>query len=833
MNIIRKLTLANLKQNKNRTIVTILGVLLSTALILAVVGMAQSGRASLAAWQKQYSGDFHGMFFTLPTEATPYVTENATVKSSATLYTYGYAALEGSLNEYKPYTYVMGGDSAAFQKLSLHLIEGRFPENKNELLISESMISSTGLDFKVGDTLTLQIGRRVTSDGYELFQHNYYDPEAPDKLIDTTERTFTIVGIAQRSSNVIEPYEAPGFTSYTYADSSDGALYANVCVSYAHPGSHAGNAMKILASLKLAYPENNVEYDVNLDVLEYEGALSSRLVKVLYTLAGTILLIIVLTSVFVIRNSFAISVSEKTRQYGMLASVGATSRQIRSSVLFEGMIIGVIGIPLGLLLGYTAIQVLILILNTLLKDFLDGMRFHVVLSPIVVGIAVVLGALTIYLSCLIPSIRAGRIAPIEAIRSNQDVRIRKGRLHVSWLVRKLFGIGGVIAAKNLKRSRRKYRTTVVSLVVSIAVFIALSSFTTMGMRITTTNYKDYHYNLRIYGLDTPEENDDLCAQLEETDYTYYNQPYGALLSNDCIPDADTDYEYYANFVVLDKAHMAAYLKENGIKADPAKAVLISDDQEIYSDGKTLVRPLSTLKAGDTVPIRMMDAYDMDVKVTARAEKKPIGFENTYSSDLLFVVGPEYFPAEILENSYLSPLYIQSKNPNQTESRILELSQADARFKNLSITNLHRDAQQQRNLILVIEIFLYGFITVITLIGVTNIFNTISTNMLLRRREFAMLQSIGMTRSAFRRMLYTENILYSSRSLLIGIPLGLLGSYALYRTTAERFDMGYQIPWTPILISILFVFLIVGLTMLYSLRKMSGQNIVETIRSENT
>ena len=165
--------------------------------------------------------------------------------------------------------------------------------------------------------------------------------------------------------------------------------------------------------------------------------------------------------------------------------------------------------------------------------------------------------------------------------------------------------------------------------------------------------------------------------------------------------------------------------------------------------------------------------------------------------------------------------------------MLELAQSDARFQALSITNLHRDAMQERNLILVIEIFLYGFIIVITLIGVTNIFNTISTNMLLRRREFAMLQSIGMTRKAFHRMIFTENILYSSKSLLLGIPLGLLGSYALYKASAMRIDVGYQVPWTAILLSIVFVFLIVGLTMLYSLRKMNGQNIIETIRSENT
>ncbi len=836
MNIIRKLTLANLKKNRNRTIVTILGILLSTALILAVIGMAQSGQASLAAWQKQYSGDFHAIYTEVPTDAVPYITENAHVKSSSVLYSYGYAVLEGSLNEYMPYVFVMGGDDAAFRKLSLHLNEGRFPENENEIVVPETIHANAGMDLKLGDTLTLAIGRRVDSENNELFQHHYYDLDHPDTIVDTTTRTFTIVGITQRCSSLVEPYEAPGYTVFTYADSAAGAQYANVAATYTKASSHGAYTLGIMQNINEAFPENRINCSSNRDVLEYEGALSSRTLQALYTVAAIILTIIVLTSVFVIRNSFAISVSEKTRQYGMLASVGATARQIRSSVLFEGLIIGLIGIPLGVALGYGAIAVLIRILNLLLGDMLDGMRFHGVFSLPVLGLTVALGALTIYLSCLIPAIRAGHIAPIEAIRSNQDVRIRAGRLRVSGLVRKVFGIGGVIAAKNLKRSRRKYRTTVISLVVSITIFIALSSFVNMGRRITGTQFTDYSYNLRIYGINTPELCDELCQQLEETDHTYYKQPYGYLLSNDCLPYAEPyseENQYYVNFVVLDEQHFTDYLKKNGIHTDPSKAVVVCDYSESFRDGRLIVEPTTTLKSGDKIPVQIENADAFDITVTDRSENMPIGFEHTYSSTPVFVVGPHYFPDQVIADSYLSPLYIQSKTPNQTEARITEISHADNRFDGISTYNLYRDAQQQRNLILVIEIFLYGFIIVIILIGVTNIFNTISTNMLLRRREFAMLQSIGMTKPEFRRMIYTENILYSSRSLLIGIPLGVLGSFAIYKASAMRIDVGYQIPWMPILLSVLFVFLIVGLTMLYSLRKMNEQNIIETIRSENT
>ena len=140
--------------------------------------------------------------------------------------------------------------------------------------------------------------------------------------------------------------------------------------------------------------------------------------------------------------------------------------------------------------------------------------------------------------------------------------------------------------------------------------------------------------------------------------------------------------------------------------------------------------------------------------------------------------------------------------------------------------------QQNRIILVISIFLYGFITVITLIGVTNIFNTITTNMILRSKEFAMLKSIGMTNKEFNRMIRLESIMYGTKSLMIGIPIGLALSYAIYKSVAIKTNYGFMIPWWPIIISIIFVFIIVRITMKYSLDKINKQNIVETIRNDN-
>ena len=225
--------------------------------------------------------------------------------------------------------------------------------------------------------------------------------------------------------------------------------------------------------------------------------MSEITLNVLYTIAGIIIIIIVVSSIFVIRNSFSISVSEKNRQYGMLASIGATSKQIKKNVIFEGMLIGLIAIPLGIVFGIIAIIILLQVVNYLLADMLSGMRFMYSINWVAILISIIISIITIYLSCLIPARKAAKISPIESIRGNNDIKIKSKKLKTSVITKKLFGVGGVIASKNLKRSKKKYRTTVISLVVSIFIFISLSSFLTIGTKASTFYYMDFKFNMFV------------------------------------------------------------------------------------------------------------------------------------------------------------------------------------------------------------------------------------------------------------------------------------------------------------------------------------------------
>ena len=855
MDILKKFTKKNLKLNKKRTIVTIIGIMLSTALICAVAGMVSSTQKTLANAMRADHGNYHMRFENVPAEELKFIEENVNVESYFLTKNVGYAKLDGSINSGKPYLFLMEFDRNALQNSSFKIVEGRLPENENEVVISQHIIDNGGVELKVGDTLSLDVGtRRLVDDGSVLSQSNPYlgeeesqEENLQEEITDTEHKTYTIVGIIERPSYELEDYQAPGYTIITYSDNINNTDVANISVLFNNVGDYEETTEQIVNTVK---EDTGVDISTvaNVNVIRFDGGLSENTMNVLYGIAGVIIVIIVVSSVFVIRNSFAISVAEKTKQYGMLASVGATKKQIRKTVLLEGTYIGAIAIPLGILCGIIAIVVLLWIVNYLIGDMMGGVVFiyNVPLLPILLSI--VISAITIYLSCIIPAIRASRISPIEAIRGNEDIKIKAKKIKTSKLTKKIFGIGGVIASKNLKRNKKKYRTTVISLVVSIAIFISLSSFLDYGKRAVGLYYTDMKYNVDVYNGDIELYNE--IAQLNNIDdYSYsfttsaiidiekYGSEYGKEISNinrTYYEEAERETEYQDTIAVImfSNDYFKKFIKELGLNENDYKniAILEDDEFEYNEDGTSVLRNYYNIKEGEIITINL-NREERQVTIAKRSDQRPMGFEGSYATDGWIFVSEDFM--EDKDNEIISTgMYINSSDASQLERDINNIIADNDSYKNVHITNLAEFADQERRILLLVSIFLYGFITVITLIGVTNIFNTITTNMILRSKEFANLKSIGMTTKEFNKMIRLESLLYGLKSLLIGIPIGLLGSFCIYQAFKNSVDFGYMIPWVSILISIIFVFIIVGATMKYSLSKINKQNIIETIRQDN-
>lgn len=880
MNVLNKLTKKNLLLNKKRTVVTIIGIMLSTALVCAVAGLVTSAQQTFVNLIKNSDGDYHISFSNVPQEQQKYITQNNAVDSYYTTKELGYSKFESIQNEDKPYIYVVAMNENAFEKGAYKLIEGRMAQNENEIVIPQHLIDNGRVKINVGDKITLNVGTRELMDGSKLNQKNPYlassskeyiyqetgkagdNEDYEEQIVDGQTKEYTVVGIMKRTNTGLEPYSAPGYTAVTYSNEGGNigntdkkvSKTSNFYVTLKNPKEYE-NVMNQIKNTIEAETDSEIEVDINKDLLRFEGVLSESILGVLYRIAGVIIVIIVVSSVFVIRNSFSISVSEKTKQYGMLASVGATKKQIKRSVLLEGLYIGIIAIPLGILLGIVAIIILLWIVNLLLVDMMEGTSFVYDVPGMAILISVVISGITIFLSCLIPAIKASKIPPIEAIRGTDDIKIKTRKIKTSKLTKKLFGIGGVIARKNLKRNRKKYRTTVVSLVVSISIFIALSSFLTYGQMMTGSYYTDLSYNIAVNGgNEALYEKIATWSGINSYSYSYQTSAeidvnkYGTDFAKEELenkkqiyeedfPEDVGKYEYNTlglTIVMVNNDYFKSYVKSLGMnEKDYSNIAILGDDMMHYlGQGKSKVEHYFNVKAGDSMEVAM-DNEQKQIKISKITTERPMGYESCYTEGGYLFVSEDY-PVVTKDKSELNSgsLCIDAQKPSEIENKLTDLKKEGEEFEDIMITNLAEYADQQKRIIILVSIFLYGFIAVITLIGVTNIFNTITTNMILRSKEFANLKSIGMTTKEFNKMIKLESIMYGAKSLLIGIPIGLLGSYAIFKSFTNSIDFGFIIPWQAIIISVIFVFIIVGLTMKYSLNKINKQNIIETIRQDN-
>lgn len=844
MNILNKLSIKNLKLNKKRTISTIIGIVLSVALICAVATMATSFRETLLQGAISKRGYYHIKLSDITENDIKDIKNNRDIKDIKQIQEVGYAELKTSQNKDKPYIHLYSMENSTFEFLKFKLIEGNFPKNENEIIISKHIITNGKSDIKIGDTITLDVGKRISSDNIELDSSCSYNSEH-EKIEDSEKHTFKVVGMIERPDYTFENTGDPGYTMIT-TNLNRGKTEAYL--SLKKPKEYKSSISELLGVnyddldvIEKNGGETKYKHEINSEILRWEVfAFSDSTVSMLYSVIGVVIFIIIFTSVFCIRNSFAISITEKIKMYGMLSSVGATRKQIKKNVIFEAMALGLIGIPLGILSGLFADFVLLKIVNVLLSDALvgyaNGIVFKVSIIPIIISI--ILGFITIYLSAISSAKKAAKVSPIEQLRNSDEIKIKNKKLKTPKIIEKVFKTGGVLAYKNLKRSKKKYRTTVISIAVSVFIFITMNAFITNMFDLTGQYYEDYDYNFIVESSKfTDEEINKIVKQESVESYHILYQPkrmyeirdlskiheYGKEL----ITEELSGEKYCGLYLVaLDEASFKEYSKKIGVKFEDVKDTgILCDEYNEYDKetGAVELKRLYKYEKGDTI-VGEYNKEELKIKVGDVSKIKPYGLEGVFYDGGYLVVNKNEF--KNIDFSDDVTITIQSNNTTELQTAI------EKKDSSLTIVNLEDVAKEEKSMILVTNIFLYGFIAVITLIGVTNIFNTITSNMELRQKEFAMLKSIGMTKKEFNRMINLETLFYGTKSLLYGIILGLLGTLAMYKAFSVKIDAGMYIPIKPIIISVIFVFILIFIIMRYSISKINKQNTIETIRKEN-
>ena len=933
MNLMKTLTLKNLKLNRKRTIVTIVGIILATALLSALVTLVSSFQYSVIEYQKQKGGDFHVKFSNVKMSELSEFKNNRNIESTFETMGMGFAKLDGCKNEDKPYAYVMATDEAGFERGCFKLIEGRMAKNEDEIVIPRHLKTNGRIDIKVGDEITLDVGKRYDSNTEGVISENCaYEHEA-ETLTDTVTKHYKVVGIMERPGYGMEDYSAAGYTFVTYSDelaaidngtkseASEADTTLTVYSRYTQKALRNKDAVtadiigvdeKLFekannSSVEMSSEESdrflkemeNAKYDIYMNgyLINYECVFPiDGSFKALFTVAAVVALIIILTSVYCIKNSFNISITEKIRQYGMLTSVGATRRQIKSSVKTEAAMLGVVGIPVGTMSGILASLILVKVVNALSAGWLNvALSFHTSLPALI--LAVILSIATIYFSATGSARRAAKVTPLEAIRNTKEIKIKSAKLKTPAIIGRIWGIGGVISYKNIKRNNKKYRTTVTSIVICSVTFIVISYFMSMAFSVVGMSYASADYNIGINmsckkDIDIEKFSKLLSGIEGAEDYLVgagydfdvskpeYTKEYGEYCRQ--LYDDSEDVSQMFLITVLDDKSYDKYASDAGIKNAAAGAILVNKCTfDVYNENSSKYAKkemeLYKYKAGDTIECGY-NVYDdassddnaveggtesstednsgyvdeetinngvrktVDVTIAGVTDKVPIGYKG-YSNTLLFMnqKGFESLWGDGKNGNEIKPgyasysAYVVAENADEYQDTFEKETEGNPEYSQISfyVSNLDKQMRDEKSLFTLLGVFAYGLIVVIALIGITNIINTLSTGMELRSREFATLRSIGMTDKQFVGMVRLESVFISVKALVIGVPLGILISYLLC-VMMNRMDDAiiYEPPYKAIILCIVVVIMLIYAIMKLSMTKLRHNNIIETIKNEN-
>ena len=828
MNIVNTLTLRHIKTHKKRSILTIMAIIVSVAMVTAVFTSAFSFVNYFKNVMAAIDGTWHSYIVTDEFDSTKGALETDDIERYGVDAYFGSANVDDDTKSYEMEIYAV--DKNYLDMRNVKISEGSMPKATNEILVHKGFMDKYDLNWKIGDKVTLNT--LTNSDEANL--------------------EYTVVGITE--SNVAETDTVNAFVYATddYIKAYPQSLFVYVQFSKMDKEIYS-KTEKLAEKLDTVLEDGvNRDYRYNYDYLVYSGCgEDNTTIMTLFGFCAIILVIIAVVSIFMIYDSFAVSYQERARYLGMLASVGATKKQKRNSIYFEGFILGLIGIPLGIIAGIGGIWVTFkaisnLWINTLAVEYNGALTVHI--NWIVILATVIASALTIFVSSYIPAIKASKTTAIDAIRQTNTVKVKNSkRLKTSKLSTKLFGFEGTMAIKNYKRNGRRSRTIVFALFMSVVVFLSVSNFSMMFSDVMKGEFV---------------ETSDLSITVPCSDYEELEKALKANSNIDeyfsaCGVYSDIDKEYikdeYKNnenakqlmLIFVNTETIDSYAKQLGIdkskfhdKKNPA-GILHNEMVTRVDDAKANINPFIDLE-GKNIECNIAtwnaekgdnDYTSTKINIAVQTEKdfknSKFYYQNMHIPMLMLSVDLADTLLPNMSEGYTAE--IVSDNTELVEEQILSVLEE----KNVEGQSYNASAQMKsmNNILTITKVFIYGFITLITMISIMNIINTISNSMNERRREFAMIRSVGMTPKSFKKMIYFESLRYGIISLMWALPISALIHFGMYKYLSESFDYGFKLHPIVYIIAVVAVFLIIGIALLYSVTKIKDDNIIETLKQD--
>lgn len=799
MNILRTLAWKNLKRNKKRTIATMIGIIVSVALISFILTLIYSFQSSMLESTRRTKGNYHIYINQTSTrKAMEFTQMQDSIEIVGISQTIGAADYETKLYA-KQGIRVEGYDKASLNNRDINLIEGRLPQNENELIISNYLVNNMNEPIKVGDSLTLEVQKvklTISDDG----KREDLEPDG------TEEVTYTITGIMKQTRKEIGSSNA--YIAITKLDKITEVRPCEVSILLKNPKEE-----KIFYQ-ELSNSSVQNQLSENTELLLWQGANTEMNEKSQLELIAIIaILIVVSITIILIRNSFQISISERMKEFGTLISIGATSKQIRKIVLLEGFIYALISIPIGLVVGIGVVFFSTNGIGNVLEELFGNdwiMQFS--MNGVSILVAVLLTLLSTFISCIKPIKEAKKASPIETIKQNTEIAIKNRDVKISKWKSKLLGIEGEIAYKNIKRNKRKYRSSTISISIIMILVITVSSIIQYVFTMVNDIYMPTSRNIDVgmgkgYGQEqivTVFENFDRIIELD------YIMDYSIMVTFD---GRMKEKNKLISISAYEGKTYEGYLKRLGLKyEDTMNTGILLSTAPSKREGEILTVVIKEKEY--QIPIIKTTNIDPNLAISDLdiTQLK----QTTSNSETLIICNDMAKNIDINENdSHLKmEMRINSSNPNELEKKIEQF----VNVNKFSIENYTKHQEDAKRLSTIMSIFLYGLLLVISLIGITNIYNTITASINLRKQEFETLRAIGMSNKQFNRMFLLESLLYGIKSLVIGTILGIILSYGIYIVTVTNKVMQYFFPIAQMIIVIILTVLTIYISTQIAWRK---------------
>ncbi|WP_338557584.1 FtsX-like permease family protein [Paraclostridium sordellii] len=868
MNLYTSLTLRYLKENKKRTIVTIIGIILSTSLICGIGNIFESFMDYQIRETINRKGAFHATFHDIKKEDVDKITKSSGISKSSISDNLGYSKLS---NEKKNLVQVKAFDKNGFEGYQIKLKEGRFPTNSNEIVLSERAMPL--IDKKVGDSINLNIGKRVDKNQKEIEIPIVHDNET---IVDGKSKNFKIVGVMNKLDDDIDNDVVSGITYLDIKEKTKGDK-VNVAICANEPSEIYEIAPAISKNLGLKVASNDDSDDMiynndngvayenlsfNEHLLRLKGASAyANINRSINAAMFVVTTLVVVCTVATIYNAFSISINDRKKQFGILNSIGATKSQIMKIVFIEAIVVSVIGIPLGLITGTFAIDLIFKLIKYMFSSsVIAQLNLRVVYNPYVIILSALIVLLTILVSAILPALNAAKTPPLEAIKNSSSLKL--GKVKDSKLVRLLFKTEGVLAYKNLRRNKKKFRITLFSLIISVVIFISFSGFVELFIKANEASVGQVNYDVRLWKggiLEGDKIIDDLnkvkgikkisvrneYGVAFDVKKSNINKDYKDLIDKTFSKknkDGETvyDFNYEQNtFQFTDdkdidnlKLINGSFDKKTAIKEN---GIILRNKSSYSEPGKKYDVSLTNYKVGDTI-----NAYKFSRDENDKQINEPIKLKVLATTDDLLpgnkmstYMGIDFITynevgSKLGYDINSGNIYINSDKSKDTRNSLKKIGEKYG----YNVYDEVDNALKMEQSIIAIKIFVYGFVLVISLVSITNIVNTISTNINLRKREFAIIKSIGVTPQGFNKMIYLESLLYGVLALVYGVPIGLLIDVIMNKIMGNVVQLGMILPWNAVLVSIVGVFVITFIASYIPMRKINKENIIENIRQES-